>query len=391
MKMSMKKLLAVVLALVFVVSCFAACGSKDANTGSTEKTIKIGSSGPLTGDNAGYGKAVKNGAELAVKEINAAGGINGIKLEFKMEDDEASGEKSVNAYNTLKDWGMQIFAGTVTSGACLAVVGDTKADNMFQITPSASSADCVKNDNAFRICFGDPDQGVDSANYIYNNKLAEKVAVIYNNGDEYSKGIYDAFKAQADEIGLNIVATEAFTNDSKTDFSVQLGKAKASGADLVFLPIYYQEASLILAQAKSSGFSPKFFGCDGLDGILNLEGFDLSLAENVTLLTPFSKDANDDSTKAFVAAYNNAGYDAQYLNQFAADAYDAIYTIKAAAEKANINAEMTVSEICDAMKTAMPQISVNGVTGTDMTWAATGEINKAPKIYKIVNGAYTAM
>lgn len=390
MKMSMKKLLAVVLALVFVASCFAACGTK-ADGGSKEKTIKIGSTGPLTGDAAGYGQAVKNGAELAVKEINAAGGINGIKVEFNMADDEASGEKSVNAYNNLKDWGMQFFAGTVTSGACLAVIGDTKADNMFQLTPSASSADCVKNDNAFRICFGDPDQGVDSANYIFENKLAEKVAVIYNNGDEYSKGIYDAFKAQADKIGLNIVSAQAFTNDSNKDFSVQLGKAKASGADLVFLPIYYQEASLILSQAKSSGYSPKFFGCDGLDGILNLQGFDLSLAENVMLLTPFSKDAQDDSTKAFVDAYNKAGYDAQYLNQFAADSYDAIYTIKAAAEKANINVDMSVSQICDAMKTAMTQITVKGVTGTEMTWAATGEVNKAPKIYKIIDGSYTAL
>lgn len=390
MKMSMKKLLAVLLALVFVVSCFAACGSKDA-AGSTEKTLKIGSSGPLTGDNAGYGVAVKNGAELAVAEINAAGGVNGVKLEFKMEDDEASGEKSANAYNKLKDWGMQFFAGTVTSGACLAVIENTKTDNMFQLTPSASSADCIKNDNAFRVCFGDPDQGVDSANYIFENKLAQKVAVIYNNGDEYSKGIYDAFKAQADKIGLDIVASEAFTNDSNKDFSVQLNKAKAAGADMVFLPIYYQEASLILAQAKNSGYAPKFFGCDGLDGILNLEGFDLALAENVMLLTPFSKDAQDESTQKFVTAYKNAGYDAQYLNQFAADAYDSVYTIKAAAEKAGIKADMSVSDICNAMKTAMTEITVNGVTGASMTWKATGEINKAPKVYKIVNGAYSAM
>lgn len=389
MKMSMKKVFSVVLALALVVTCFAACGGK--TEGDTTKTLKIGSTGPLTGDAAGYGQAVKNGAELAVKEINAAGGINGVQVEFKMTDDEASSEKSVNAYNTLKDWGMQVFAGTVTSGACLAVIDSTMTDNMFQVTPSASSAACVKNDNAFRICFGDPDQGVDSADYIYNNQLAKNVAVIFNSGDEYSTGIYNAFKAEAEKIGLNIVSAEAFTDANKQDFKTQLQSAKDKGADLVFLPIYYNEVSLILAQAKTMGYAPQFFGCDGLDGLLNLENFDLTLAENVMLLTPFSKDATDESTKKFVEAYKTAGYDTQYLNQFAADAYDAIYVIKAAAEKSGISADMTASQICDALKGVMTQISVDGVTGVGMTWKATGEVTKSPKIYKIVNGAYAAV
>lgn len=389
MKMSMKKLLAMVLALVFVVSCFAACGSKDAS-GGTEKTIKIGGIGPLTGGAAVYGQAVKNGAELAINEINEAGGINGVKLEFRMEDDEHDAEKSVNAYNTLKGWGMQILMGTVTTAPCLAVIENTKADNMFQLTPSASAAAVVANDNCFQVCFTDPNQGSASAAYIYDNQLATKVAVIYNSSDAYSSGIYSTFKTEADAKGLSIVATEAFTDDSKTDFSVQLSKAKAAGADLIFLPIYAQEASLILQQASKLGITAKYFGCDGLDGVLSIEGFDASLAEGVMLLTPFAKDAKDELTQKFVAAYN-AKYDASTLNQFAADAYDAIYIIKAAAEKAGVNADMSISELCDALKAAMPQISVDGVTGLGMSWAATGEVNKAPKAVKIVNGEYSAM
>lgn len=388
MKMSMKKVFSVVLALALVVTCFAACGGK--TEGDTTKTLKIGSSGPLTGDNAGYGVAVKNGAQLAVDEINAAGGINGIKLEFKMEDDEADPEKVLNAYNTLKDWGMQIFTGTVTSGACLSVIDSANQDNIFQLTPSASAADCVKYDNAFQVCFTDPNQGVASADYIADNGIATKVAVIYNSSDAYSSGIYNTFKDEAAKKNLEIVAAEAFTSDSKQDFSVQLGKAKAAGAELVFLPIYYQEASLILAQAKNSGFAPIFFGCDGLDGILKIEGFDTTLAENVMLLTPFAADAKDEATQKFVSAYN-AKYDPTTLNQFAADAYDAVYIIKAAAEKAGVTADMSNEDLCNALKGAMTQITVNGITGADMKWAATGEVNKAPKAVKIVNGSYVAM
>lgn len=391
MKMSVKKVLAVVMALALVVTCFAACSSKTTGENTTTtKTLKIGGIGPVTGGAAVYGIAVKNGAELAVAEINAAGGINGMQVEFQWQDDEHDAEKSVNAYNTLKDWGMQILMGTVTTNPCKAVNEYTKADNMFQLTPSASAAACVANDNAFQVCFTDPNQGVASADYIYDNAVATKVAVIYNSSDAYSSGIYNTFKAEADKKGLSIVSAEAFTDDSKTDFSVQLGKAKAAGADLVFLPIYAQEASLILKQAKTLNFDTKFFGCDGLDGILSIDGFDASLAENVMLLTPFAADATDALTQKFVAAYD-AKYEHSTLNQFAADAYDAIYIIKAAAEKGNINADMSVSEICEAMKTAMTQITVDGVTGLQMTWASTGEVNKSPKAVKIVNGAYVAM
>lgn len=397
MKNVFRKVAAVTLAAAMMVP-FAGCSSNNessnadssaanssaADNGSTTTggTIKIGGIGPITGGAAVYGIAVKNAAELAVEEINANGGINGMTVEFKFEDDVHDAEKSVNAYNSLKDWGMQILMGTVTSTPCQAVVEETHNDNMFQLTPSGSAVESIKYDNAFRVCFSDPNQGIASAKYIGENGLAEKVAVIYNSSDVYSTGIYEKFNAEAANQPFEIVAAEAFTEDRKSDFKTQLTKAKEAGADMVFLPIYYSEASLILQQAKDMDYAPKFFGCDGMDGILDIENFDVSLAEGLMLLTPFAADATDDATVNFVKAYTDKYGDTPI--QFAADAYDAIYIIKAAAEKANITADMSVSDMCDALKTAMTEITVDGLTGAGMTWSADGEPSKAPKAVKIV-------
>ena len=402
-----KKLLSAVLVLAMSATLFAGCGSTDTETtdatdatettdatestdgASAEGTLKIGGIGPTTGDAAVYGQAVENAAQLAVDEINAAGGVNGMMLELNFQDDEADAEKAVNAYNTLKDWDMQVLMGTVTSTACIAVAEKTAEDNVFQLTPSGSAIECITHDNAFRVCFSDPNQGKASAQYIGENSLATKVAVIYDSSSVYSTGIYETFVAEAANQGIEVVAAEAFTADSNKDFTVQLQKAKDSGAELLFLPIYYNEAALILAQAKTISFAPTFFGCDGLDGILAVENFDTSLAEGVMLLTPFAADAQDEATQNFVTAYNEKFGGTP--NQFAADAYDAIYIIKAAAEKAGITADMSTSDICDALKTAMTEITVDGLTGSGMTWTADGEPNKAPKAVKIVNGVYTAM
>ena len=356
---------------------------------SSDKVFKIGGIGPVTGAAAVYGLAVKNGAQTAVEEINADGGINGYQIEFNFQDDEHDAEKSVNAYNTLKDWGMQVLMGTVTSAPCVAVADKTNADNMFQITPSGSSVECAQNPNVFRVCFSDPDQGAASATYIAENKLAEKIAVIYDSSDVYSSGIYEKFAAEAANQGLEIVDAEAFTADSNKDFSTQLQKAKDAGADLVFLPIYYTEAYLILKQADTMGYAPKFFGCDGMDGILQVENFDTKLAEGLMLLNPFAADAQDELTQKFVTSYKeNYG---ETPIQFAADAYDAIYAIKAAMEEADITPETSVSDTCDKMKEAMLKIKVNGLTGEDMTWTEDGEPHKAPKAVKVVDGAYQAM
>ncbi len=402
--MKLKKILAVMLALAMVLSFAASTktpGAEDSsnvdtsnvdsnNTFAKEGTIKIGGIGPLTGDAAVYGNAVKYGAELAVKEINAAGGINGYEVEYKMEDDVHDAEKSVNAYGALKDWGMQMLMGTVTSVPCTAVSNEAAADNMFLLTPSGSAVECLEaGDTLFRVCFSDPNQGIASADYIADNAVAKKIGIIFNSSDVYSTGIKDKFVEQAAVKGLEIVATEAFTNDSATDFTAQLTNIKANGAELVFLPIYAAPASLILQQANTMGFAPIFFGCDGLDGILSVENFDATLAEGVMLLTPFVANATDAETVNFVNGFKSIA-DEKYLNQFAADAYDAIYAIKAAAEKADITPDMDVAATGDAMEAAMTEISIVGVTGAGITWSADGEPSKAPKAVKIVNGEYVA-
>ena len=404
----MKKLVSVSLAAAMVAS-MTACGSNntaettaaaaaaettaaagetsaaaESATAADGASFKIGVTGPLTGAAAAYGNAVVNGAMLAADEINAAGGVNGYTFEVNGQDDENDTEKAINAYNTLKDWGMQILVGTTTSKPCIAVAAETANDNMFQITPSGSAVECVANDNVFRVCFADPDQGTASAKYIGELKLATKVAIIYDSSTEYSSGLREAFVNEAANQGIEIVADEAFTADTNTDFSVQLDKAKDAGAELVFLPIYYQEASIILKQASDKEFAPVFFGCDGMDGILSVENFDKSLAEGLMLLTPFS--TTEETSKAFTDAYV-AAYGIE-PNQFAADSYDAVYAVKAAIEQSGVTPDMSVSDICEGLKTAMTEIKIDGLTGSDMTWNAAGEPNKAPKAVMIENGEY---
>ncbi len=371
---------AFVLSVAMLIGCGQSAGSSN--------TFKIGAIGPLTGGAAAYGNAVCNAAELAVNEINANGGINGFQVEYRKEDDELNAEKSVNAYNTLKDWGMQILVGSTTSACSIAVSENTKADNMFQLTPSGSAEDCVKYDNAFRVCFSDPNQGIASAQYISDHNLATKVGIIYDSSDVYSSGIFQKFVEESAGKNYEVVSTEAFTQDSNTDFTVQLQKAKDAGADLVFLPIYYKDASLILTQANTMGYQPTFFGVDGLDGILTVENFDTSLAEGVMLLTPFAADATDDLTVNFVKNYQEKY--GEIPNQFAADAYDAVYIIKKAIESKDVKPDSSVSDICEALKSAMTEIEAAGLTSAKMTWHASGEPNKEPKAVVIKNGTYVS-
>lgn len=391
MKKFMKKFAAVSMAAVMTVA-FAGCGGDSGtNTEGGDSTAKfvIGGIGPTTGGAAVYGQGVKNAAEMAAEEINAAGGINGYQIEFKWQDDEHDTEKAVNAYNALKDEGMQFLMGTVTSAPCTAVVALSSEDNLFQITPSGSAVESIQGDNAFRVCFSDPNQGVGSADYFAENFPNAKVGVVYNSSDVYSNGIFKTFKKEAAAKGVNVVATEAFTKDSAQDFTVQIQKMKESGADLVFLPFYAQEASLFLTQADKAGLDAQFFGCDGLDGLISQLGSNAQLAEGVMLLTPYAADSENEKSKAFTEAYE-AKYNGEVPTQFAADAYDAMYIIKAAAEKANVTPDMSVSDICDAMKAAMTELSFDGVTGT-MTWDAAGEPTKTPMAMVIKDGTYKAM
>ena len=391
----MKKTLCLLLALVMVVGMLAGCGSNAGNSADNETaapanndgnpTFKIGSSGPLTGGAAIYGTAVMNAARIAVDEINA---MDGIHFEFQAQDDEAdSGDKAINAYNTLMDWGMQVMVGTVTSGSGITVSAQAFQDRTFMLTPSGSSVDVIKDkDNAFQVCFTDPNQGTGSADYIAEHFPGAKVAVIYRNDDAYSQGIRDTFVAEFTAKGLTVEYEGTFTADTATDFSVQLTAAQSAGADILFLPIYYQPAAVILQQANQMGYAPTFFGVDGMDGILTLENFDTSLAEGVYLLTPFSADADDARTQAFVAEYQKRY--GEVPNQFAADGYDAVYIVKAALEAAGCTPDMSAAEICEALIKVMPTITVDGITGEGMTWAATGEVSKAPMAVVIKDGVY---
>ncbi|MBR1710675.1 MAG: ABC transporter substrate-binding protein [Clostridia bacterium] len=365
----------IVVALCLAMLAVSALASADA--------IKIGGSGPLTGPAADYGISVKNGAEIAVDEINAAAGATVLELNF--QDDEHDPEKAINAYNKVLDWGAQMIAGTVTTSPCIAVGAQAFEDRIFMLTPSASSEDVTANkDNVYQVCFTDPAQGAASADYIAGHKLATKVAVIYNNADAYSTGIYQTFKTEAANVGLELVSESTFTDDT-TDFSVPVTEAKEAGAELVFLPIYYTPASMILQQAKNMEFAPIFFGVDGMDGILSIEGFDTSLAEGVMLLTPFSADAQDDLTVNFVKTYTE-----RYGNvpsQFAADAYDTVYALYNASVNAGITAETAPEEACDLLITAFQSLEMTGLTGT-MSWDASGAVTKTPTAVIIKDGAY---
>ena len=393
----MKKILAILLAALMVAALFAGCGAAqteqggnaseggNASDGTTETAaIKLGMSGPLTGGAAVYGTAVKAGMEIAVEEINAKGGL---QFELKCEDDEHNAEKAVNAYNSLVDWGMQIMAGPVTTAPSTAVAGECANDEIFMLTPSASGVDVIEaGDNIFQICFTDPNQGTASADYISENKLGTKIGVIYDSSDAYSSGIYEKFKAQAANVGLEIVCAEAFTADNKSDLTSQVTACQKAGADLVFLPFYAVEAAQVLTYADKIGYKPLFFGCDGMDGILTTEGFDPALAEGLMLLTPFSADAEDEATKSFVTKFQEKT--GIIPNQFAADAYDVIYAIYEACVAGNVTPDMAADEINEILVEQFTSMTFDGLTGKGMTWAETGEVSKSPMAVVIENGVY---
>ena len=392
----MKKWISLLLAVCMLFTLVACGGSGDKDTaddtdtsGETADagTYVFGGIGPLTGEAAIYGNAVKNGAQIAVDEINALGGV---QIELKFQDDVADGETAVNAYNKLLDDGMQVLVGPVTTGSAIAVSAKLYEDRVFGLTPSASSPDVTSGkDNMFQLCFTDPNQGVAAADYIAENRADSTVAVIYRNDDAYSQGIRDAFVAELKANGMEAAYEGTFTKDTATDFSVQLTAAQSAGADLVFLPIYYQPASVILSQADAMGYAPTFFGVDGMDGILTLEGFDTSLAEGVTVQSPFSADATDDATVSFVEKY--VALAGETPNQFAADGYDCVYALYNALNEAGCTPDMSAEDICEALvATFTGGFSVDGLTGSNMTWSANGEVSKAPNIYVITDGKYVA-
>ena len=409
----MKKFMSLVLAAAMAMS-LAACGASadtsepaadnagaaadaatdagadagDAAADAGAVTLHVGGIGPLTGNVAVYGLATYQGAQIAVDEINALGGIQ-LDLDFK--DDTGVAETAINAYNTLKDWADVIY-GTTTTDPCINVANETFNDRFFQVTPSASSTKVTEGrDNVFQMCFTDPNQGTAAADYVKDHSLGENIGIIYNNADAYSTGLRDAFTARAAEIGLNIVEEQAFADDNNADFSAQINALAAANVDLLFMPIYYTPAYNIVSAAKAQGFAPKYFGCDGMDGILDIEGMDPSLVEGLMLMTPFNASATDDTTVSFVEKYQ-AAYDS-LPNQFAADGYDAMYALYYAATKAGITNEMSHEEICDALIATFTgsDFSVDGLTGSGMTWSTVGEISKDPVAVRIENGVYVTM
>ena len=401
----MKKLVSSVLAASMVMS-LAACGSTastdsaaDSSTASaassaatteaagegsgayTGTPIKIGGIGPLTGAYANYGLSEKNGAELAVKEINEAGGIAGKQIELSYQDSQGESESAVNAYGKLMDWGMEVSLGCVLSGENASVVAAARDDDVLLITPSGSADKCIDgNDKAFRVCFYNSYQGAAAAQYIKDNNMVDTVGILYQSDNDYSVGLYNAFVAKCGELGITIAETQTFTSSTSTDFSTQVNALVSSGVKLVFIPFYAEEASTFLTQARGKfADGVYFFGADGLDGILGKVAQDPTIANNVLMLTPFSADNPAENVQSFVKKYQEA-YGAT-PDQFAADAYDAIYAIKAAVEKAG-------STSGAALASALTSLTVEGVTGT-MTWGSDGNTNKPASAILYYDGVGT--
>ncbi len=388
----MKKFFALMMAVLMVASMFAGCGSSEPAASSEGAALKFGLTGPLTGSASAYGIAVRAGMEIAVEEINADPN-NTLKIEFKAEDDEADGaDKAVSAYNSLKDWGMQVMAGPVTTGSSLAIAAECVNDEIFMLTPSASAVDvAMTGSNIYQMCFTDPNQGASAAELMAQKWPDATIGVIYDSSDAYSAGIRDGFLAKAEELGLNVAVTDAaFTADNKADMAPYVMKCKDAGCDLVFLPFYYTEASVVLKYADSIGYEPTFFGCDGMDGILTVEGFDAALAEGLVLMTPFDANATDDATVSFVTKFQEK-MDGLVPNQFAADGYDVIYTLYNACVAAGVDGNSSAADICAALQEQFKGLSVDGLTGKGMTWDENGMISKAPAAMVITDGVYVPM
>lgn len=380
----MKKFLCMMMAVLMVLA-MAACGGEPANNGGNDTpdatTVKIGGIGPLTGAYANYGLSEKNGAELAVKEINEAGGVAGKQIELSYQDSQGESESAVNAYGKLMDWGMEVSLGCVLSGENASVVAAARDDDVLLITPSGSADKCIDgNDKAFRVCFYDSYQGAAAAQYIKDNNMVDTVGILYQSDNDYSVGLYNAFVAKCGELGITIAETQTFTSSTNTDFSTQVSALVSSGVKLVFIPLYAEEASTFLTQAHGKfADDVYFFGADGLDGILGKVEQDTSLANNVLMLTPFAADNPAENVQSFVKKYQEA-YGAT-PDQFAADAYDAIYAIKAAVEKAG-------STSGAALASALTSLTVEGVTGV-MTWTADGNTNKPASAILYYDGVGT--
>ena len=379
----MKKFFAMMLAVMMVVGLFAGCGDKNAEGC---YAIRIGLTGPFTGDNAVYGNAVKWGMEVAVEEINAKGGL---QIQFMSEDDVSDNEKAKTAYATLMDKNMQIFAGAVTTGPCLTLAPMTVNDNVFMMTPSGSNEDIPKaGDNVYQMCFTDPNQGAASAELINSQKLGTKIGILYDSTTDYSNGIKKSFETAAATLNMEIVATTSFDANT-TDYKTQLQQLQNAGCDLVFMPIYAAQAVTVLTNANEMGYKPVFLGCDGMDGVLTQENFDTSLAEGLIMMTPYAADDPDPKNVSFVEKYK-AKSGGEAPNQFAADGYDVIYAIYEGCVAKGITGKTSNADACAALKEYFATATFNGLTGQNMTWDETGMVSKVPAAVEVKDGKYVS-
>ena len=382
----MKKTIAILLTLTLCLSLLAGCGGQSGYTANNTEYV-IGVSGPLTGGAAMYGKAVANAAQMAVDEINAAGGLNGIQFKLVATDDMNDATKISTNYSSLLEGGMQLSLGTVTTQPALEFKNLSADDNVFFLTPSASGDAVPANPNGYQMCFADGNQGKVAAGFVNENFAGQTIGVFYKSDEAYSKGIFDQFKANLDA-SVTVIET-SFSDANATDFSTQIDTLKDCG--FIFMPIYYTPASLFMTQAKDTiAANAVYYGCDGFDGIDNIDGFDITaIPQAVTMLSHFNSKAEDGAAKVFIVKYV-AAYGADTLNQFGAAAYDCIYALYGAMEKAinegsEIPVTISASDLCEILKAQFEggYTLSNAVTGDSITWEPSGYVNKVAIQYVI--------
>jgi len=382
----MKRLLALALAVLMVAAMFAGCGGKK-NYAANNTEYIIGVSGPLTGIAAIYGNAVKNAAQIAVDEINEAGGLNGVKFKLVVMDDMHDKTKVPTNYASLLEGGMQLSLGTVTTDPGKEFKNLAKEDNVFFLTPSASGDEIPEFDNGYQMCFADGNQGKVAAEFVSKNYAGQTIGLFYKSDDSYSKGIYDQFKANLSK-DVKVIET-SFSDANTTDFSTQISTLK--DCEFLFMPIYYTPATLFMTQAKTILKADAiYYGCDGFDGIDSAEGFDInSIPQKITMLSHFNSKATEGAAKTFIDKYV-AKYGKDTLNQFGASAYDCVYALYGAMKKAmaagkDIPVTISADDLCEILKEQFQDgyTYENGVTGDKITWDEKGYVDKSAIQYVI--------
>lgn len=383
------KIFALVLSLVMLLCAFSFTSCNSANPAKNNEKIKIGLTGPLTGGASIYGVAVRNAAQLAVDEINAAGGLDGIKFELVMLDDKHDATTVESLYAKLYEEGMQVSLGTVTTAPGLNFKSFAKEDNVFFLTPSATGDAIPEFSNGYQMCFADSNQGTAAAKFFNENYQGKKVGVFYKSDDEYSVGIFNNFKSNLDA-SFGEIAIAPFTGNASTfDSQIQVLK----DCEVVFMPIYYTPASQFMTQASNVENSiGVYYGCDGFDGIDAIEGFDIStVKQEVSYLSHFNSTATEGPAADFIAKYNDK-YDEskEPINQFGASAYDCVYAIYEALKVAKTNgkkiaANTSATELCEILKEVFNSDSFvfHGITGktegnnkSNISWSSNGTVQK---------------